>query len=466
MRTTVLVATFLMLTGVARASEWGGTWTVEGGGTRTLDESGATLSLDVTLPVQGGTANFHLRGGAMGQAKLRLQGEGTKTVGVVGALSQQRGGGKYKATLDAELVDGSVNARFSVGSDPAISETWHRGNLEVVSLESDGKPLSGDFDAKLSETGLVVKYRAHVPLDLTAQVVVGDGHPYASFYADPVIFSAPLGAVEAGDHDFTWDGRDQTAAARIALGGPYRVVLVAGKEKADKGFSVAAPRFETVGSNWPKGTNASSPDWDWKPAEYLAGVSALVALRPLATVETAGKPSFAVSAPHILQSPDGVDGVLSRAASFVLQTHGYSGTVGFYDGTDERMYEPTPGTLKDVHFAFASCCETDLEYSNGSFCDKLVNAGCDVVIGYENEVFVEEGQDFVAATMALLTRGDPIQKTAEDMKTPVGANYELRYKRWNQKRAKSVAECMHVKFGHGIPPSESLWPPRYGNSKN
>src|SRR5262249_27483830 len=151
----------------------------------TLVEQGGLLSLDASLPAAGGQVAFHLVGAPNGH-RLHLEGRTAATVGFVGALDREKGDGKrHLAVIDADLDRGTIEARVRVDGE-TTKETWHRGELEIVELLSDGVPVAGSFDAKRSRSGLVVHYRVSgASMKLALRVGVAEGHPYASFYSDP-----------------------------------------------------------------------------------------------------------------------------------------------------------------------------------------------------------------------------------------------------------------------------------------
>ena len=344
-------------------------------------------------------------------------------------------------------------------------ETWRRGELEIVELLSDGLPVAGAFDAKRSRTGLVVHYRTSgSSMKLALSVVVAEGHPYPTFYSDPKIHEADLATVAPGDHEASWDGRDDTSARRIALGGSYIIIVTSGPVHAERSLSVNPPRFEAIGSSWPStvasidthGIPHGSSDWD--PSAHIQELAALL----VTSLGEPGKPGFDFEGPRIVTSVDEVARYAEDAGALLLTTHGSPGWLAIHDGTGRVSYDPkvTFGrSLVDVHFAIVSACSSGA--GEPSVAEKLVAAGCDLVLGFGTTVGIPEGDDFEKLALALLSLGAPIEKASRDAARLVHPLHpEL------PEGGAPIESCLVVKRAPGIPEDETLWPPRYGCSTN
>jgi hypothetical protein len=465
MRSLAIAVALLATATTAHASDWPGTWAVDGGGERTLVEQGHLLCLDASLPAAGGQVSFHFVGAPDGH-RLHLEGHAAASVGFVGALDGHKNDGKHHlAVVDADLDRGTIEARIRVDQESPTNETWRRGELEITELLSDGLPVAGAFDAKRSRSGLVVHYRTSgTTMKLALRVVVGEGHPYATFYADPRIHEADLGTVPPGEHEATWDGRDDTSARRIALGGAYNIIITSGAVHAERALSVTPPRFEAIGSSWPattvsidaRGIPHSSSAWD--PSAHIRDLASLV----VTSLGEPGKPGFDFEGPRIVTSVDDVARYAEDAGALLLTTHGAPGSLSVHDGTGRISYDPkdTFGrSLVDVHFALVSACSSGA--GEPSVAEKLVAAGCDVVLGFAKPVGIAESEDFEKLSLVLLSLGAPIEKASRDAARLVHPfHLEL------PERGDHVESCLVVKRAAGIPEDETLWPPRYGCSTN
>ncbi len=464
MRTLAITFALLATASTASASDWAGTWAVDGGGERTLVEQSGLLCLDASLPAAGGQVSFHLVGAPDGH-KLHLEGRAAATVGFVGALDGRKNDGKrHVAVIDAELDRGTIQARVRVDGETS-SETWRRGELEIVELLSDGLTIQGAFDAKRSRSGLVVHYRSSgASMKLALRVAVAAGHPYPTFYADPRIHEADLGTVPPGDHEATWDGRDDTSARRLALGGSYIIIVTSGPVHAERNLPVNPPRFEAIGSTWPamlvsidaRGVPRSSAAWD--PSAHIQELAALV----VTSLGEPGKPGFDFEGPRIVTSVDEVARYAQDAGALLLTTHGEPGSLSVHDGTGRIPFDPkeTFGrSLVDVHFALVSACSSGA--GEPSVAEKLVAAGCDVVLGFAKTVGIAEGNDFEKLALALLSLGAPIEKASRDAARLVHPLHP-----GVPEGGAPIDGCLVVKRAPGIPEDETLWPPRYGCSTN
>jgi hypothetical protein len=461
MRTTLVLAALVVLAGSARAgTDWEGTWKTDKEESRSLTRAGKLLALDVPLADVDKRA-FHLVGVPDGH-KLRLEGRLEATAGMTGALGGEKSSGrKHTLVLEGELDERTSTADVRLVLDGATrtTEKWSRGGIEILSLECDGSALVKPFDAKLSRSGLVVKYRVNgSALRITASVRPAQGHPYPAFYKGDVS-SRDLGTVEPGDRSFTWDGRDGTPAKRIALGGDYVLVLEAGTVSARASFQAAAARFATVGSSWPVLTTSLGTRPAWNPKDHLEQVAALLVTDP-----SRGAPGFGFEGVRLAKTSDDVKASAKTAASLLISTHGGDGVLLVRGELVTQSYRPSDvfgRDLKDVHFAFVSACSSGAGGPE-SVVDQLVAAGCDVVVGFRAKVEIEEADAFETVTVALLARGCPIPKAALD------AGEALSTTSYHKGTCAPIrgSQMIYTQRGAGIDDSESLWPPRYGCSTN
>jgi len=457
MKTTMMMfAVLLLIAGPARAGDWEGTWKTATGEERTLTKQGPLLALDVTLADVDARA-FHLKGAPAG-SKLHLEGRLDPTAGFTGALSGEKSSGKkHTLVLDAELDATGSRADVKVQLDGAerSPETWSRGGLEIVALEADGGALGGTLDVKRSKTGLIVRYRVHgAALAITASVRPTSAHPYADFYSGPLVRSE-LGTIQPGDGIFKWDGRDETSAKRIALGGEYAIVLEAGAASARATVQVAAARFEAIGSKWPEGDGHKA----WDPSNHLQLAAAVLFAGP-----KPGAPSFSFDGVTTAKSEDDVKAKAVTAASILFSTHGNEGLLTVRGDLLTQRYEPSKlfgRDLKDVHFAFASACYSGVKSGGQSVLKQLIAAGCDVAVGFSAEVDIAECDDFELVTLALLARGAPIEKAARDAGAAIS---KTTYSRGSC--APIQGATIVVERAPRIDETESLYPPRYGCSTN
>ncbi len=468
MRSTIVCLTLLLLAGTARAgSDWEGIWTTENGETRTLVRERSLLALDLPGPASDGRA-LRLQGAPNGR-KLHLQGRLDAVRGMARALGREKADGRaHTGSLDAELDEQTNTAAVAITVDgEKRTEKWHRGGVVIVRLEVEGSELARAFDVKRARTGLVVKYRVNgYAVALSARVIPGRGHPYASFYRGRPVVSLDLGRREPGEHSFEWDGRDDTAARRIALGGEYAVILETGPIRDERSFSVEAARFETIGSDWPatRGDAVVPAQGPWNPRKHFEQVAPLL----LGGV-TPGQPGFGYEGPRIVKRSADVRRHATEAGSVLLSTHGDHGVLTVRGELATEVYRPSElfgHDLKDVHFAFVSACRSG---SNGgekktrSALEQMIASGCDVAIGFLYPAGIQEADDFEQVALALMARGCPIAKAAIDAGTAIAT---IDYPR-GEKNVPIRGEEMIVRLSApGIGEDETLWPPRHGCSTN
>jgi hypothetical protein len=485
------MALVLLLAATARAQDvdWSGTWSVDGGGTAAVGVQGGeyTLLASVTTPSIR-TQDVALVGTATG-ADLRLDGTLTITSGFVGALG---GGGKILPGVPCSLLaheqDQGANqiadVQYWTNGSLIRTETWQRTRplIEILGLASNGAPLAGAFDAKLSTTGLVVRYRLNgsETRALRLTVTVDPAHElYTGFYTTPLIREKSEGQVAPGVHAAGWDGRDGTPAARIALEGGYTLRLEAEDgEGASRSVVLAGPRFVFVGANSPPGLGRLS-----SPTLRGRALNALAETKGFGSQDAT--PSYA---------PNDALAVLPDAATCIVNAHGVPGGIVFRDETAAGGAGATTilaGSvvegidLRDLHWAVLTCCHSGLSdpiSANGtkSMTDAFVAAGCDFAIGFNKYVRVTFGENFQEEILKLLERGSTIGKAARQaarnaLRAEFPENHipdaKLDAFMADEKSSKVEADLtvfggLTFSTGPGITEDEPYWPPRYGNSRN
>jgi hypothetical protein len=539
--TLLLVLLLRVDAGAAPVEPWEGSWSVRADAasvatfTRTVEQTlPGQLTLVADLPLEGKPRTIELTGGPT-PGGLSLDALWIEGIGFVGALSNEPMGKKHTVGLRAMIQsqDGATVtavARFLVDGAVVKQETWHAAaTLELVGLELQGKPLAGEFDAKLSGP-LLARYRVRRgSLALHAHVDLGSGHPAACFYGSPTLFETDLGTVAPGEYEVSWNGRDATAAKRIAIGGPYRFVIEpsppaspAGPGAGEGGlpapvtgsapgesvgavvapFSVAAARLELLCSDWPENyANVKRPRWSEGPA--LASSAAYLTSAP------GGLPGFQFESPRVLSSATAAAGYFKQSAVALVETHGNADMIAFYSGDPSKPWQSddpedgitgryfNAGDLGDLHFAFVITCDGAVVDDKGhSFVADLRDAGCDVAIGFAATIAVSEGVQFRDLVFQLVAAGTPVEKAARDAvrttyaedhpqtthflfiptgsRPPTDAQMNAMIDAERSKPAdpnvdygiKSLASCIVVERGNGIPADESMWPPRYGSSTN
>ena len=533
---TVLAASALCLAFAPRAwalpVDWSGLWKVDGADRPRLlvENLPGELTLEASVPVEGHDETIELTGSGT-QSALALDALWIEGIGFVGVLdnvpTKKKHSVSLRATADVQQGQVVVDAHFSVDGTEVKRETWRASSsLELVGLEASGKPLSGDYDVK-RQGSLTAKFRVHRgALSVRAHVDLDPGHPYASFYgSSSTIFESSLGVLEPGDHELTWDGRDSTAAKRIALGGPYALVLepavastpttaanvsqdatpatstpVVGSVSAC--FTVSAPRLELMCSDWPANYNhVTRPRWAEGPA--LAKSAAFLEQAP------GNKPGLSFEAPRVLTDSLTAAGFMKQSSFMLVQTHGNVDSVWFFKGDPSTPWKEgapedgitgqyfSAGDLKDMHFAVALICDGAIPDAKGhSFVSSLRDAGCDVAIGFAATINVAETQRFRDVFLRFITEGSPVEKAARDAtritfafehpqpkdflgikvgtRAPSDAEMNALIDKERNTPAdpnvdygiKSLASSIVVERGPGIAADESMWPPRYGNSTN
>jgi len=468
----ILIVILLAAVAQAKDVDWAGGWTKDGGGGVVVGAGPqGTLTLDEHVPTTDGQSVSFVGSGS--GSTLTMEGRFTETVGYVGAIDGQTGQKRHTCGLAASARrDGNdqvADVTYTVDGSQVRTETWRRPLPPIeIELEEGNAPLSGPIDGKLSTTGLQVVYTVHGsdPLQLQLEITVDAGHPCPEFYANPTLYTQSLGVTQPGKHTATWDVRDQTPEARLAIQGCYKARVSASKVlSAEATFTVAAPRFVVVGTPPCKGV-----------AGGAGGTSAV--LSPIMS----GK-GYDSSLPAST-TPAGIPTAVGNAAFAVFHAHGTPTALAIAGVTTTTLDASAFGSLKDLHVAAVVACWTggDTGDTTPSFLQSLVDKGCDVGIGFRSPVAALEAADWVNQFCMLLERGSPIVKTAQDT-----ARETL--KRWwrfdppvddadldrivlvlRQRRAsvdmEPCAVSMTVKYGNGITSAEQYWPPRYGNSKN
>jgi hypothetical protein len=469
----ILIVVLLAAVAQAKDVDWAGGWTKDGGGGVVVSAGPqGTLTLDEHVPTTDGQSVGFVGSGSGNT--LTMAGRFTETVGYVGAIDGQKGQKQHTCGLTAtERRDGDdqvADVTYTVDGSQVRSETWRRPLPPIeIELEEGNAPLAGPIDGKLSTTGLQVVYTVHGsdPLQLTLEITVDAGHPCPEFYANPTLSTQSLGVTQPGKHTATWDLRDQTAAARLAIQGCYKARVSASKAlSAEATFTVAAPHFVVVGTPPCQGV-----------AGGAGGTSAV--LGPIMS----GK-GYDASLPAAT-TPAGIPTAVGNAAFAVFHAHGTPTTLAIAGVTTSTLSASAFGSLKDLHVAAVVACWTGGDSGDPQtpcFLQGLVDRGCDVAIGFRSSVLAFEAADWVSQFCMLLERGSPIVKTAQDT-----AKETL--KRWwsfdppvddadldrvilvlKARRASSDVEpcaaSMTVLYGSGVTSAEQYWPPRYGNSKN
>jgi hypothetical protein len=524
-----LTGLFLIaLAGSLRAEEidWTAPWVDDSGAARRLDsKDGKTLSFVAAVPFGGQDLAVPVAGVAKGSS-VSLDGTFAETRGIVGVVEGKKetdATHSVSVRADATTDGAGLVANVSVVLDGQVArrETWRRATstLEIVALTVDGAPLGGTFDPKLSKDGLTVWFQVTgKALDVTCEIVVAPGHPYASFYADlarggrTVIRGQHVGFLAPGTYQVTWDGRDETAAKRIALGGPYTVKVSGGVSDStpdsdglaagpvstrtkgaphdEKNLTVAQPRFEFLGSDWaPDAFDTKQDRWDTSGEPIALGAS-LAYFNGDATQK-----GFLVENTTTCGTAAEARQRLAIASFAILSSHGanHPPLITFYRGSGATPYagenvsylhaSDLGGGLKDLHFAiFDSCHSGDPSSVDGgpSLCRSLCNAGCDIAIGFAPTPTIAELPTWHREALGMLAKGTPIEKAARDAArisfkvrypgkatlTGRGLDLAIAEDRARAGDAKSIAASMVVERAPGIPSDESLWPPRYGNSTN
>jgi hypothetical protein len=512
--------------------DWSGSWAVDGETTPHVVEErlAGQLALITSVPVEGSTRQVEITGSAS-EKGLALDSTWVDGLGLVGFLENVKLAKKHSVSLraTAETRDTEVVAQVvtSVDGREVKRETWRaRSSLELVGLEVGGKPLAGDYDPVLAGS-LLVRFRVvRGSLPVHARVEVGANHPYPYYYTGSTLFEQDLGALDPGEHEVVWDGRDRTRARRIALGGPYRLVLEPSRPRApaprsdDSGlpppssevsvpgavsscFKVAAPRMELVCSDWPANFNdVKQPRWN--ESDGLASIAGLLAKTPT------GDPSYAFAGPRVLQDTIAFAKYLKQSAFTLLETHGNTDLVALFNGDPSKPWQKgdwsedritgryfDPGDLKDVHFVILDICDGAVRDENGrSFVSSLREAGCDVAIGFNATIAIAEGRRFRDLVFGMISAGTPVEKAARDAalvtyrqdhqqetsflffqtgrRDPTDAEMDAMIDKERKTPAdpnvnhgiKSLASSIVVERGNGISADESMWPPRYGDSTN
>ena len=536
------------LAGPARAETlevvWSGSWSVDSGGALVVASVGPAaapgappcLALARRLAIGGVERELQLAGAGSG-ASLALEGKVCAVRGLSGALQgQERDAKESRATLRATArEDGKdlvVDARYSVEGQE-VRETWRRPiGVRIVALEASGRPVSGAIDLKLSGGFRATVQVTGSAVELVARVEVDPAHPHRAFYAElargasAVLFEAKLGRV-SGERTFTWDGRDATAAKRIALGGPYRLVVSAvsasqgsgqsgagaGQAPDDGGlapppatatrsaspglrdewaFTVSPPRFEAVAPDFCE--NAfGTPQARWQPRGPQA-----VGERLRTNAARPWEPGFSFEKQRTPGCECDLGQAFEAAAGIVVSTHGAPGLIGVVSGDPAKPWDPkTHETrifgadqlarldLRDLHFAVVYSCnsgtrEVTENRAAPSFLNLLVRRGCDVAIGFAAQAFVRDGEPFERLATDLMGLGVPIEESARlaaravyrekflDRKgrLPTEAEIDEALAAQRHAVAQELATSLRVVRADGIPADEPLSPPRYGNATN
>lgn len=340
-RTTIGVAalTVILSAAHARGQDWAGVWRVEDGGERVVTAEGTGYSLSVDWPGHGQRRFIADASAARATFKAAI----AATPGLVGAL-EGRGAGedrllRIEARRSAPGEDEAIRAEVTWTERGRVArrERWTKAvapSIEII----DVTPL-GEWQPK--DGPCVIRFRvrgAPLAVRLRALLERGDGLRERFYEERPrdergrarVIAEREVEggrALEVGEHETSWDGRDDTAARRLSLQGRYLVTLVGGDARAERAVTVAAPRSEYLGPRWPKRVDpagkALDPGRDRTEA-FAAFRSASVRgdmAEPRATLGP-------ISGVTIIDA-------LERAALVTVATHGSPGKVWTYVAPDE-----------------------------------------------------------------------------------------------------------------------------------
>jgi len=448
---------------------WTGRWSVEGGGSRTL-EGGARLRL---ADPPDGLPVVPLEGSARGN-RLRLEGRREGRKGVTHALDAHLGDGDAAdAPEDVEVVvtgtrreeDGGrvvVDVRYDVrggGASRTVEERWYRNgraDLEVVSV-APGRSYDSKADGDVAVTFRVigapqaVRLRVEVedPGRIPADVAARRGQQRAAgFYREQGLWpairevDASEGALlEPGEHIVRWDGRDASSAERIALSGEYRLIVRSVRVHGDRfglhrlpedarRLFVAAPRWTLFGPRWPEDPDRGRSARDRDPAFDLM------------------EPQLAGSGFRVVRSAEwfddaAVDAIYDRledTASATFASHGNVGRVAIFTGDPDdpetfgetravneaalRYHLGAQRPLRDVHSVFLWAClagrseatgleraaraRARLEPARADHPDlpaALIDLGVDLVVGFESSIIANAHRTFQDRVTRLLRGG-------------------------------------------------------------
>jgi hypothetical protein len=511
--------------------DWSGSWAVDGQDAPLVVEETlpGELKIVVNVPIERASRSVEITGSAS-EKGLALDSTWIDGIGLVGFFENVKLAKKHSVSLraTAETRDAEVVAQvvISVDGREVKRETWRaRSSLELVGLEVGGKPLAGDWDP-VRAGSLVARFRiARGALPVRARVEVGADHPYPCWYAGSTLFEQDLGTLDPGEHEVVWDGRDRSQARRIALGGPYRIVIepsrpqspppraddaglpppssgVSGPGAVSSCFKVAAPRMELICSDWPA-NYADIKRSRWNESDGLARAAGL-----LATTRS-GDTGYAFEGPRVLKDAVAFATYMKQSSFTFLETHGGTDLVAFFKGDPSKPWKSgdpedritgrffDPGALKDVHFVILDICDGAIGDDKGrSFVSSLRDAGVDVTIGFNASIDVGEGKKFRDLAFRMISAGTPVEKAArvaarvtfrdrhqqatKFLFFTIGhrdpSTAELNEMIDEERRTpadpnvsygiKSLASSMVVERGKGIGADESMWPPRYGDSTN
>lgn len=533
---TLLLACSALLASPALAGPdgWEGRWSVDAGPPRALVVERDRLALELDWPGRG---PVRVVGPAFGD-ELSLSCKVTDAQGLVQVLrgSERRPGERHVLELRARrerLQDGSQVAHVRLVEDglTVARERWERGGPSAVEVLSVTPAVRW---APLRDGPCAVRYRLRGEAEVSLRLlIVADtrGRDDAesrrrAFHAAcprldrdpalPIVHARDLGPVKPGEHELTWDGRDD-ACGRLPLGGSYLVLIdgraVAGRRvRGDAGLLIERPGSAYIGPRWPRrvehpgaadprGRGAELDPGRERSSDHGAFRSRVAALGHAAPPPLAAK-----------VSPAEVVEALRSNAFVVIATHGQPLGLTFYaGGVDDEVEAPSstkrllgrdvepragawlPSHLRDLHTVVLWACHTGRFEPSGDGKIKargeperlgsapglpaaLRRAGADVVVSFATRIQADGHGPFVSALLekALAAGasgskpiGDAVREAARVSDDATwGRVVEAERARWRAAGSRPLEECARVTCAPGIELSEPLDPARWGDPEH
>lgn len=488
-----------------------------------VEEQGR-LALELSWP---GERPVLLRGEGDAQ-RLELQGDLAVT-GAVRVLEEARAPEPRPVRLAGRplppLEEGGperLEALLSEGGRVVRKEVWIRPRalgVELIALSDaewfDPKrvgPLRIEYEVRGRPQAL--RFRILLPL---AGKPGAAADPREAFYLPQLpasgreleLCSWTLDEQPVGRGSVDFDGRDATPAKRILLQGSYvlRVEsLTIPAERDEQQFQVAKAHAEFVSPRWMQRVYKGTPDpgVDARGGAVTQAFDGLQALgfRPHARVTTLDHVELAEA--------------LARSAQVTISTHGQTGALALYLSRPEELTaRPVPAEdparvlgvgpgllqaalaregprpLEDLHVALVWACLSGSdggapgarpEVGQGSGIPTwLIQAGCDVVVAFNELIFRDQFRTWLPRVLGNLAGTDQGVAPGHGVRSLGWAvreaaaysdSYWCRFTprqraAYRQEHIAPLSECVRVLGGPGIDPqTETLFPPRYGNSKN